>query len=258
MSPSDWGDATWPVVQAATAGRLVALLPVGAVEAHGPHLPLRTDGVIAGVMAAAAAERLHAEGLRSLILPTIEYTAAPFAAGFSGTIGVRAATITALVVDIGRSLAAQGVDCLALANAHFDPENLASLHAAVEQLRAAGEPRVAFPDVTRRPWALRLSDEFKSGACHAGRYEGSIVMAARPELVDEETRQGLAENLTSLSEAILAGKQRFEEIGGSEAYFGDPAAATAVEGHETIDVLGGILAEAVLAEMSDGDGSGQD
>ena len=61
--------------------------------------------------------------------------------------------------------------------------------------RAPGRrPRlaVAFPDITRKPWALRLTDEFKSGACHAGRYEGSIVLAARPDLGRRRDATGTA------------------------------------------------------------------
>lgn len=242
-----WGERRWPDIEGSTP--LVAILPVGAVEAHGPHLPLRTDGVIAEAMADAGSRRLLGRGLESLVLPTIDYTAAPFAEGFEGTIGVRGETVTSLILDIGRSLETQGIAILAIANAHFDPANLDSLHVAVAELRSETALRVAFPDVTRKPWALRLTDEFKSGACHAGRYEGSVVMAARPELVQEELRRSLPENATSLSEAILAGKRRFEEVGGTQAYFGDPAAATSSEGRETIEVLGRILEEAVVEEL---------
>ena len=145
----------------------------------------------------------------------------------------------ALIVDIGRALAAQGVAALAIANAHFDPANLGSIRQAVEILRQEPTLRVVFPDVTRRPWAERLTEEFKSGACHAGRYEGSVVLALRPDLVDDELRRGLPVNPISLSVAIKAGKQSFEEVGGTDAYFGDPAAATAEEGRRTIAVLGG-------------------
>ena len=134
---------------------------------------------------------------------------------------------------------------LAIANAHFDPANLESLHSAVEILRAETALPIVFPDLTRRPWALRLTDEFRSGACHAGSYEGSVIMAVAPELVDEEVRTSLPANPVSLSQAIADGSRSFEEIGGSQAYFGDPAAASAVEGRETIAVLGSILAEAV-------------
>ena len=107
---------------------------------------------------------------------------------------------------------------------------------------------IVFPDVTGRAWAPRLTEEFRSGACHAGSYEGSVVLAAAPSLVREKIRLGLAPNPVSLSEAIREGKRSFEEAGGARAYFGYPADASAAEGERTIAALGLILAEAVLAE----------
>lgn len=253
MSSTHWSEASWRRLEAAEMGRIVAILPVGAVEAHGPHLPTGTDNLIAEAMAREAARRLVGRGLEALVLPTFAYTAAPFAAGFPGTVSVRAETTTALLVDIGRALAAQGVPVLAIANAHFDPDNLKAIRAGVETLGEEAALRVVFPDVTRRPWASRLTAEFKSGACHAGRYEGSVVLAVRPDLVDEELRRRLPANPVSLSEAIARGAQSFEEIGGDEAYFGDPAAATPAEGESTITRLGGILEEAVLEALEASD-----
>src|SRR5437016_266112 len=104
-------------------------------------------------------------------------------------------------------------------------------------------------DVTKNPWAIRLTEEFRSGACHAGQYESSIVLAARPELVRETVRRSLPANPRSLSGAIHAGQTNFEQAGGPRAYFGSPAEARADEGARTIEVLGAILEEAVLAEL---------
>lgn len=235
-------DLTWEEVRALKD--VVAILPTGAVEAHGPHLPLSTDVIIAQAMARAAAERLSARGRTVAILPPIAYSAAGYAASFAGTIAVRPETATAVIVDIGEALAAHGIPILAIANAHLDPSHLTSLHAAVEKLQP--RIRVAFPDLTRKPWALRLTDEFKSGACHAGQFEGSVVMAERPDLVRDEIRRGLEPNPSSLSKAIREGKKTFEEAGGPRAYFGDPAAATPEEGRRTIELLGAILEEAVI------------
>jgi creatinine amidohydrolase len=111
---------------------------------------------------------------------------------------------------------------------------------------------VAFPNLTLKPWAARLSEEFRSGACHAGQFETSIVLAERPELVREAIRATLPPNPASLSRAIRDGKQSFEEAGGSRAYFGYPSQATAEEGRATIDTLGAILEEAVQAELAAG------
>ena len=240
---------TWEEVRDLDRARALAILPVGAIEAHGPHLPLDTDVVIATAMARSGAQRLGTRGKGVLILPSLAYTAAEFGAGFAGTFSVSAVTVTALIVDIARSLTDQRFQLLAIANAHLDPEHLMALHEAVKLARADRLLPVVFPDLTRKPWASRLGDEFKSGACHAGQFESSIVLSERPAAVRVALRRGLAPNPRSLSDAIRAGKQTFEESGGPRAYFGDPAAATAGEGSRLVDALGAILEEAVLAAL---------
>lgn len=249
VRPLRLAELTWTEVDSLDPTRVVPILPVGAVEAHGPHLPLSTDGIIAEAMAAAAAPRLTERGLEPLLLPSMDYSAAPFAAGFAGTISVRPETVSRMIVDIGTGLARRGYQRLAIANAHLDPMHLGSLHAAAASLRNDGLA-VAFPDLTRKPWAWRLTEEFKSGACHAGSFEGSIVMAARPELVREEVRVALEPNPVSLARAIRDGQESFEEAGGPRAYFGHPAEATAAEGHATIEQLGSILEEAILEQWT--------
>ena len=240
------GALAWPEARDAWKRGAVALLPVGATEAHGPHLPLATDVVIAEAMARAGAERLKARGMEALVLPPIAYSVAEYAAGFPGTVSIRPETAAAVIADIARSLAAQGARALGIANAHLEPAHIASLSAAVEIIRTEKLLPIAFPDVTRKPWALRLTEEFRSGACHAGQYEGSIVLAERPDLVKENIRKGLKPNPSSLSKAMKEGKATFEAAGGPEAYFGFPAQATAEEGKRTVGVLGDILTEAVL------------
>lgn len=246
MAPRKWADLTWEEVLHLDRPRAVALLPVGAIEAHGPHLPLATDVILAEAMANAAAERLEAEGRIAVVLPALPYAAAPFGAGFPGTISVGAASVKAVLLDLARELTRQGFAALGVANAHLDPAHLEMLAAT----RAAADEEellpVICPDLTRKPWALRLGEEFQTGACHAGRYEGSVVLAVRPDLVREETRRGLTPNPASLSRAIRTGARTFEEAGGPRAYFGWPADATAEEGMRTIEALGAILAEAVL------------
>jgi len=241
---------TWEEARDAAGPGSVAILPVGAIEAHGPHLPLETDVIIAQAMARTGAARLAARGLRVLVLPPLTYTSAGFARGFAGTLSLRPETVVATVVDIADSLRQHGYTVLAIANAHLDPDHLASIEAAVSQIRRGPRLRVAFPNLVIKPWALRLSDEFKSGACHAGQFETSIVLAERPDLVREATMAALPPNPASLSRAIREGKMEFEGAGGPRAYFGYPAQATAEEGRATIEALGAILDEAVQAELA--------
>ena len=247
MPVSYLADMTWEEVQDLDLGKAVAILPVGAVEAHGPHLPLSTDVIISEAMARSGAEKLDAHGYSVLILPSISYTAAPFAASFSGTCSLDADAAAAVLVSIARNLTRHGIRVLAVANSHLDPANISSIEAATASARKENLLKIVFPDISRKPWATRLTDEFKSGACHAGRYETSVVLAERPELVREEIRKGLAPNPSSLSDAIRAGLETFEEADGARAYFGYPADASIEEGRQTVDILGSILEEAIRA-----------
>ena len=249
MPVHELAQLTWEEARDLDRARTVVVLPVGAIEAHGPHLPLATDIVIAAAMARAGAQRLAAHH-SVLILPGLAYTAAGFAAKFHGTLSISAITVTALVVDLARSLSDQGFRLLAIANAHLDPEHLTALHEAVKLARADRLVPIVFPDLTRRPWGTRLGDEFKSGACHAGQFESSIVLREQPGAVRDNVRRALPPNPRSLSDAIKTGKRTFEAAGGPRAYFGDPAAATPEEGSNLVDALGGILEEAVLEELS--------
>jgi creatinine amidohydrolase len=249
MPPLKLRQMTWTEVEALDRSRVAALMPVGAIEAHGPHLPLITDGIIAHSMANAAAARLEQADLIPLLLPPLDYSAAPFAASFPGTVSVSPQTITNLIVDVAESLETWGIPVVALANAHLDPAHLGALHAATAAVRERQKIQMVFPDLTRRPWGSRLTEEFRSGACHAGQFEGSVILAARPEWVREEIRTTLPANPISLSQAIREGISSFEEAGGPQAYFGDPAAATWDEGESTIQALGQILADAVFQEL---------
>jgi creatinine amidohydrolase len=241
-------DLPWTKVRDALARgeKVVVILPCGATEAHGPHLPLNTDVIISDGMAQRAAKMLGQSGVTAFVLPALAYAPAEYAADFSGTITISAQAAIAVIIDVARSLKAQGFACLALANSHFDPANVAMLRAAADEIRALGLA-VAFPDFTRRTLAQTLTAEFISGACHAGQFETSLVMADRPDLVDNVLRAELAANPASLVTAIAGGAKTFAEAGGPEAYFGDPRQASAAEGEASYRVM----AEALVAAISE-------
>lgn len=250
MPVRELAQLTWQDIGGLDRERAVVILPIGALEAHGPHLPVATDVLIADAMARTGAEKLALRGMDVLLLPALVYAPAPFAADFPGTVSLDPGALTGLLVGIAESLGRHDFDLLALANAHLDPTHLDAVRTGVGLVTGAGRVRIVFPDVTQRPWATRLTAEFKSGACHAGRYETSIVMAARPELVRETVQRQLPPNARSLSAAIAAGQKSFVEAGGPRAYFGYPAEATADEGTNTIALLGAILEEAVMIELA--------
>jgi creatinine amidohydrolase len=246
MTVRAFADLTWEDVRDVAGRHAVAILPVGAVEAHGPHLPVGTDVIIAEAMARSCAEQLDGTGRRALVMPPLWYTAACFADSFSGTVSVDPGIVTGLIRGIAASLVKQEIPTLAIANAHLDPTHLGSLRAAAHEPPEGA--RIVFLDLTRRSVAERLTEEFRTGACHAGRFEGSVVLAERPELFRDDVARTLEPNPASLSTAIRAGHGSFEEAGGPRAYFGWPAEASTDEGRETIRTLGRLLADAIVEE----------
>lgn len=233
-------EATWEEIRGLDKSRAVAILPVGSIEAHGPHLPLATDAIIAREAACRAARRLAREGWEVLLLPALHYTVAEFASGFPGTISISAGTFRAFLADLTASLKKAGFRHLCLANSHLDPAHLSALR----DLSADGL-RIHFVDQTRRRWARRLTDEFRSGSCHAGQYETSLVLASRPDQVRESHRE-LPAKFVPLADRIRAGARCFEEVGMDRAYCGNPAAATREEGERTYEILAGMIVEDFL------------
>lgn len=242
----NFADQSWATMRDALArgNPVVAILPCGATEAHGPHLPLNTDVIISEGMARRAAATLNQGNLRALVLPPLAYAPAEYAAEHAGTIGISAQAMKRIMLDIARRLKAQGFACLGIANSHFDPANVAVLREAVDEMRALGM-KVAFPDFTRRTLAQTLTEEFISGACHAGQFETSLVMADRPDLVDDLARRALEPNPASLIDAFKRGAKTFTEAGGPDAYFGNPRGATAAEGEASFRIMATALVAAI-------------
>jgi creatinine amidohydrolase len=111
-----------------------------------------------------------------------------------------------------------------------------TLHRAIDDLEAEGI-RAGYLDLTRRERAQRLTEEFRLGECHAGRYETSLVLAQEPELVDRGAMAKLPYVPVSLPTVIAAGQKDFREMGLAQAYCGAPAEATVEEGEETYETL---------------------
>jgi creatinine amidohydrolase len=212
----------------------VVLLPLGATEPHGPHAPLSTDTLISTGVCERAAAQLEGE-LPVLVLPPLAYGVTQYSAAFPGAVSIGEETLRALVTDIRNSLAAQGFSRLVLVNNHLEPEQ-------VRTLRELGLPLL---DLTRRASAERLTEEFRSGSCHAGRYETSLVLADEPALVRRERMEALEAKMIDMPAAIAAGQTDFLAIGMDRAYCGAPAEATAEEGRRTFETLTDLVIDLV-------------
>lgn len=245
-------ELTYPEVERLLAGPgpKIALLPVGSTEAHGPHLPLGTDSLISEAVVERAAAELAAAGHLAAALPPIHYAVTEWAAAFAGSTSIAAEVAIGLVLGTCRAVRAMGFTRVVVFTAHLEPDHVASLREVARRFQAeTGEP-LAFVDTTRRALAARLTPEFQSGSCHAGRYETSLVLAIRPDLVRMELAASLPEHTVPLAEHIRAGKRGFLECGMPQAYCGAPAAATADEGRAILATLATLVVEAALAPLA--------
>jgi creatinine amidohydrolase len=221
---------------------VVALVPIGSTEPHGPHLGLGTDVVISAAACVKACELLEKKGpIVGVIAPAVSYGVTDCAVGFPGAVSIPAEVLTAYVAAICDGLLAQGLRHVCLVNNHLEPAH----DTAIRAVLAGREGKVSVACPLTKKWAKTLSAEFKSGACHAGQYETSIVMAAAPELVDEAMRTTLAPVPVSLSEKLKEGVTTFTAMGMELAYSGNPAAASVEEGEQLINRL----AEMVIGEV---------
>jgi len=238
-------EMTWTEVDQALKDRPVALLPVGATEAHGPHLPLSTDTLIATEMARRTAVKLKERGITSLIVPAVGFTIADFGAEFAGTISLPPETAMALLRDVCVAVAKK-FRAVALVNIHLEPAHLECLKKTVEETKKAGA-NVCFTDLTKKRWADQLGEAFLAGD-HAGAFETSLLMAAAPEKVREKARISLPP-LDGLMASLKKGAKSFTEAGGEDAYFGDPTAASAEEGENHFETLSEILTLSVMEHL---------
>ena len=213
MSGRRLDEATWPEVEArAAAGRATLLVPLGATEQHGPHLPLGTDSRIATALAEAAAERVP----DAVVAPALPYGSSGEHQDFAGTVSIGAAATELVLVELGRS-ATETFDRVLFVNVHGG--NQPPLRAAVDRLCEEGR------DV--RAWSPRFG-----GDAHAGRTETSLMLAldaaaASTTVGAGRAEAGRTEPLGELIDDLRSGGVRAVSPNG---VLGDPAGASADEG----------------------------
>jgi creatinine amidohydrolase len=236
----------WPKVKTFAERGAIALLPVGSTEAHGPHLPLSVDVVIAEEVARRVGERLSQRGHDTVLFPAVAYGLTDFAASFAGTVSLTADATRTLLAGVLEGIAGHGFKRIGVLNHHLEPAHFAVVHEAAKLARERTQAFIAVPDHRKKPHGPRLGEEFIHGGSHAGRYETALMLAAAPQLVDEAARAKLPELAVDLPARIKAGAKNFLECGGPDAYFGDPAHATAEEGHALLEILAEISEAAIL------------
>lgn len=249
-----WADLPAPVFRD-LPGDLVAVLPCGASEQHGPHLPLSvdhdlTEAVVTRALAALAPEQ------NVLVLPALAITKSGEHDAHPGTLSLSGETLLAVLRDIGASVARAGVERLVLLNGHGG--NTAVLDIAARDLRMAQGLIVAqcswfgFADITEHFDVDTVAHDL-----HAGDIETSAMLVARPQCVDmrqaADFRPSMVEWVADFPAIGFAGQPArpgwiIDDIA-TEGACGNAAAATREKGEALLASAGRNLA-AFLRQFS--------
>ena len=251
-----WADLSTRDFAQLDLARAIAVLPLGATEQHGPHLPLSVDTDLVEGVIAAALSHLPAD-LPALFLPTQSVGFSPEHQAFPGTLTLSAETVMRLWTEIAESVARAGVKKLVLFNAHGGHTGL--MEAVARDLRARLGLLVYSVSWFNLPLGeveqLFTPEEHRFGI-HAGQIETAMMRALKPERVD----MAQARDFTSASQQRA---QAFPILGNGKSAklawqmqdynpagaAGNAAAATAEQGRAVLTAAGQALAR-VLMEIN--------
>ena len=249
MAEAERGEVEWRKLRAdqlrdLAAADAVVILPLGALEQHGPHLPVEVDSLLGEHVAIATARIMQEQGLPVVVLPMLWTGVSEHHMSFGGTITLDLPTYCAVVEGICRSAMRHGFRRIVLLNAHGGNDN--ALRCIADELT----PKLRLPIVQFTYWyaaaeAIAAILTTQSGLRHACEAETSMMMAVRPELVSEE-RIPLAKANRSpdVTDIVGGGVYRWRAIAAlsSSGVIGNPEAATAEKGRLLFEAVAKTLA----------------
>lgn len=238
-SEEEGGRISAPDLAAALRAGAIPLLPFGAYEQHGPHLPLATDTI----MARALAQRL-APLVGGIVLPAVEYGQTTGDDGYPGTLSLSFDTVRAIAIDIAGALRRAGARCLVIVNGDFG--NQTPLRLAARDIKQdSGFPVlvVNYPGMEEAAAAICDTAGAGFGLHHADEFETSVVLAVDPSAVAMDRAVAEYPEFPATFPAVEFGLHELSASG----VFGDPRPATAAKGELLLDRLADAAAGLVAA-----------
>jgi len=240
--------------------RSLILLPLGAVEEHGPHLPLLVDWLGAEELARRIAPHLERGGFTPVLVPSLPYGVSALAEEWSGTVSLSEPLVTRLIVEVVRALARHGFRRFVLVNYQADPGHLRAMDAARRALVRGRKLRVVFagfaPDPAANaamvnPRILRLLRSPRpESEWHSGELETAMVLEARPGLVRRSLMRKLPPAWVDFRGRLEHGARRFREIDKkTRGYFGWPAVARPGTAARVMRLRGKMIAAEVIRAL---------
>jgi creatinine amidohydrolase/Fe(II)-dependent formamide hydrolase-like protein len=254
------GDLTSPgAARLACDPRAVVVVPLGAIEQHGPHLPLLVDWRGAEELARRIGPHLRRAGWRVVLAPSIPYGVSTLAVGWPGTVSLSIPTLRRLIVEVVGGLADHGFRRFVLTNYQADPDHLAAIaHArralARRRLRvlvAGFSPGAKPPSPMVNPRVQALMQSPNPGAeWHSGELETAMMLSVEPGLVRRRVARRLPPAWFDFRRQLARGARNFRDLGpGGAGYFGWPAAARARTGRAVMALRGRLIARALIAAL---------
>lgn len=239
------------VADAAITDRSIVVLPVGATEQHGDHLPLGTDTFLAQAFADVVAERFGAD-LDLWVLPTLSMTKSDEHAWSAGTIWLGADTMLATMREIGNSVAMLGARKLVMMNSHGGNSGLLDV-ACREIRRATGLQTFLVHPVLPPDHGGDGANEEHGFGIHGGIDETSLMLHLHPHLVDlAAAERNVPEWMEQYEHVRFGGTVAFgwtSDDFGPAGVIGDGTLATAARGEQLFESCMSTLAES-LREIS--------
>ena len=224
----------------------ILVLPIGAIEQHGPHLPFNTDLVIANACAEAVAEQAGAD-LDLWLLEPLAYTKSNEHAGTPGTVWLGPETLLRVLDDIGRSLATTPARKLAFLNGHGGNSSLLNVACRELRLHHGFETFLLHPNVPPDQGGVSTEEELGMGI-HGGLGETSMMLHLRPDLVEmDRALRNVPEHLAENDHVRFGGTVTFGWLAhdfGPDGLIGDPTKATAERGKQSFEGAVARLVEA--------------
>ena len=248
---------TGEVARLARRKNAVILLPLGAIEQHGPHLPLAVDWIGAEALARAVAPHLERAGYRCALAPALPYGASPLAADWSGTVSLSGPTLRRVVGEILRALVGHGFRRFVLVNYQADPGHLAAMAAIRRDAERRRGVRVLFAGFAPTPSPAMLSPRVAAllrsarpeREWHAGELETAMMLAVRPDLVRRALARRLSPAWVDWRARLRPGTTFRRMHPRGRGYFGSPAAGRAATGRRALRLRGRLIAAELLASL---------
>lgn len=241
-----------PDVDRVLSASSVIVQPLGAIEQHGPHLPLNTDLAIASAVAEVAVPRAVAAGVDAWLLPPLVYTKSNEHAWSAGTIWMSARTMLSVLEDIGRCVAATKARKLVFLNGHGGNSALVAMANRELRLQFGLETFLAHPTQPADQGGASPPSELGMGV-HGGTDETSMMLHLHPELVDmSKAVRDVPEHLAANRHVRFGGSVAFGWLSndfGDHGHIGDPTQASAELGRQLFDGAVSTFVD-VLAEVA--------